>query len=861
MTESQGENGWISPTPPEFDLAHSTGGPVPPPPDPSGPPVRGAVREEVPEVPGLRLTRRLGRGGMGVVYAATQTALGREVAVKFVHAPAHPREESLARFQAEARLVARLQHPNIVQLFEVGECAGQPFLILELVPGGSLAEALRAGPLPAAPAAELVSAIAGAVEAAHAAGVIHRDLKPANILLSAECGARSAELKPGLHSALRAPHSAFLPKVSDFGLAKVLGTGEGSDLTHAGVILGTPSYMAPEQAGGTGVGPAADVYALGAILYETLTGRPPFRAATALETLDLVRSAEPLPPRQLQPAIPRDLETICLKCLRKEPDRRYRSARELAEDLRRFLDGRPIQARPVGAIERATKLARRNPAVAALLVLAFLIPIGAVVGAAVHNARLQHALDQKRIEEEKAVAERDRADANYRHAREALRRTLDQLTDPRYADLPRVKELRNAQAAQALSFYRSVAALRDDPSAGVRYDAARAELEAAKLCVVVSRIDEAIDHAARSRDGFTRLVSEFPADRAYRFGRADATGTLAQVRGDKGEPFDNTVALYSEAIADLESLVVDPEAPDGVAEVLANATNTLGCVYHVAGRHAEAEPYLRAAYGQRLRLAADRPREREITRQLTENALNLSAVYRALKWTAEADDFHARAEATLEKLVAEDPTDSLAVCRLAVLRSNVAFTMLSRGKGPEAIDRLSAMLPLLEASLRKEPADRAVRDALFRVHGTRGQLHELAGRWPEALADSEKVVEYAAPEAKRFHRWFVNRTRLQTGDLKGSLTEAEELYRTTTAKVPSGETCFAASTCAMLADRLRAAGPADVDRAERLAVAFLERAKESAGPVEWAKLCPGVIADPSFRSLHGRANFRAVMGK
>ncbi len=305
----------------------------------------GSAGDAAPvSVPGYAVEAVLGRGGMGVVYRARQLALNRTVALKMILAGGQASAQDRARFQEEARVIARLQHPNIVQIFEVGEHQGLPYFSLEFCPGGSLAQKLAGTPLPPGEAAALVERLARAMQAAHAKGVIHRDLKPANVLL-AEDGT---------------------PKVTDFGLAKRL---DEAGQTATGAVLGTPSYMAPEQAAGgsQAVGPPADVYALGAILYELLTGRPPFRAATPLDTILQVVADEPVPPRRLQPTVPRDLETVCLKCLRKEPRRRYASADALAEDLRRFQAGEPIVARAVGRAERLWRWCRRHPAPAAAL--------------------------------------------------------------------------------------------------------------------------------------------------------------------------------------------------------------------------------------------------------------------------------------------------------------------------------------------------------------------------------------------------------------------------------------------------------------------------------------------------------------
>jgi WD40 repeat protein len=273
-------------------------------------------------MPGYELLKVLGRGGMGVVYQARHLKLNRIVGLKVILGGGHAGAADLDRFRTEAEAIARLQHPHIVQVFEVGEHDGLPFLSLEFCPGGSLDKKLAGTPLPPAEAAVLVEKLARAMHAAHQKGVIHRDLKPANVLLTED----------------------GTPKITDFGLAKKL---DEAGQTQSGAVLGTPSYMAPEQAGGKRkVGPAADVYALGAILYECLTGRPPFKAATTMDTLHQVLESEPVPPVQLNARVPRDLETVCLKCLDKTPAKRYPGAAELADDLGRWQRGEAVRAQP-----------------------------------------------------------------------------------------------------------------------------------------------------------------------------------------------------------------------------------------------------------------------------------------------------------------------------------------------------------------------------------------------------------------------------------------------------------------------------------------------------------------------------------
>ncbi len=304
---------------------------------------------------------------MGVVYRARQVALNRLVALKMILAGPHAGPEELARFRTEAEAIAQLQHPNIVQVYEIGEAEGRAYFSLEFVEGGSLASQLNGTPLPATRVAQLVEVLARAIHYAHLHGIIHRDLKPANVLLTAD----------------------GTPKITDFGLAKKLEGGTGQ--TQSGDVMGTPSYMAPEQAQGKigQIGPAVDVYALGAILYELLSGRPPFRAESAWDTITQVITEDPLPPTRLYSKLPRDLETICLKCLRKEPDKRYASAEALSDDLHRFLEGEPILARPIRPWERALKWAKRRPAAAALLTLSCVAGLVVAAGILWYNQRLR----------------------------------------------------------------------------------------------------------------------------------------------------------------------------------------------------------------------------------------------------------------------------------------------------------------------------------------------------------------------------------------------------------------------------------------------------------------------------------------
>ncbi len=391
-----------------------------------------------PSIPGYEILAELGRGGAGVVYKARQTALDRIVALKVLASGLSAGPIELRRFQSEAEAVARLRHPHIVPIHEVGQADGRPYFVLEYLPGGSLAARLEKQPAQPGQAADMVRTLARAIHYAHQNGIIHRDLKPGNILLDAD----------------------GTPKVADFGLARRLDLEEAAlrdRLTPSGVIMGTPSYMAPEQADGRTrhLGPAADIYALGGILYEMLTGKPPFLGVSLTETLLQVLEAEPIAPRRLSPHVPRDLETICLRCLQKHPASRYSSAEALADDLGRFLGGQPILARPVGRGERFLKWTRRRPAQAALLVVVVLSLILGTMGVVWHQIQLGYKNESLR----QALADEER---QRRRNLELLRLTLEveeaygNYLDEKLQPLPHLTDLRRQLLERRLAFYKPI---------------------------------------------------------------------------------------------------------------------------------------------------------------------------------------------------------------------------------------------------------------------------------------------------------------------------------------------------------------------------------------------------------------------
>jgi tetratricopeptide (TPR) repeat protein len=356
----------------------------------------------LPAIPGYEVLGELGRGGMGVVFKARDTRLKRLVALKMIRGTPDPRD--LARFRAEAEAVARLQHPNVIQIHEIGDHNGQPYFSLEFVEGGSLDRSIQGTPQPPRESAALIRTLALAMQVAHDAGIVHRDLKPANVLMAGD---------------REKPWWEGVAKVGDFGLAKRLDDDSGQ--TRHGAPMGTPSYMAPEQASGDieAIGPWSDVWALGAILYELITGRPPFKGQTVWDTLAQVGGQDPVAPTRLNNRCPRDLEVIILKCLQKRPKDRYESARGLADDLQSWLDGRPIQARPAGRIERTVKWARRSPFQAAALAAAAacIVAVGLALYAQTRSAQAAADIAHRELVEQKRLdSVRDRFHELYSRA-------------------------------------------------------------------------------------------------------------------------------------------------------------------------------------------------------------------------------------------------------------------------------------------------------------------------------------------------------------------------------------------------------------------------------------------------------------
>lgn len=477
-------------------------------------PVKG--RKEVPQAaapPGYEILGVLGRGGMGVVYDARQKALKRRVALKMVTAGAHIGPDQRARFQIEAEAVAALQHPSIVQIYEVGEHDGIPYFSLEYVGGGSLERKIKRQPVPPRDAAGLVQSLALAMDYAHDLGIVHRDLKPANVLMTAD----------------------GLPKITDFGLAKRLDDSDSSQ-TQAGTILGTPSYMAPEQAEGEvkEVGKLADVYSLGAVLYQLLTGRPPFQGTTLLETLEMVRNQDPVPVRQLQPKVPHDLETICLKCLQKLPAKRYMTAGALADDLGHFLANEPIQARPVGRVERLWRWCYRNPGIAALTAAVFLLLATVAVTSSIMAVQIHREKAAAEEARDAAVQAKQEAEENARIATEQGQLAVNTLygvvtkVQTQLRSQPGNQKLRQELLSDAVAGLQNVVSSAAD-TALFRRSRAAAFQHMGDISRELGRTEEALRHYQEFEKVVEAMAADDPENQVVMYNRAVVYDKLGDI--------------------------------------------------------------------------------------------------------------------------------------------------------------------------------------------------------------------------------------------------------------------------------------------------------------------------------------------
>jgi serine/threonine-protein kinase len=676
------------------------------------------------------LLEEIARGGMGVVFRARQVSLGRTVALKMILAGQLASPTDVQRFRTEAEAAANLDHPNIVPIYEVGAHDGQHYFSMKLIEGSSLAQQAAGQAANPRLAASLLAAVARAVHHAHQRGLLHRDLKPGNILLDA----------------------AGQPHVTDFGLAKrVQGN---AALTQSGAIVGTPGYMAPEQARAEkALTTAADVYSLGAILYELLTGRPPFQAATPLDTLLLVLERDPPRPRSLNPGIDRDLETICLKCLEKEPARRYESAAALAEDLGRWLAGAPISARPAGRAERAWRWCRRNPVVASLtaaVVVALLAGSGAAAFFAVRAlAGEKQALDEKRRADQEAVEarrqeqvvqeQRQRAETSYRLAREGLEECVRMMReDPRLQRGP-LEDLRRTVLQAEVRFYQKFLELRgDDPA--FQLERGRSFLHLAWITMELGDKEAAVRHYQQGLAIFAALVREHPGNPLHRVWLARGSNDLGVLYRQVGKQ-DEAERLFREAIAVQEALARDwPKEPAARFD-LAKHRGNLGIFYRDLGRRDQAEQQLRVAVDLFQALVREYPRWAEYQACLAHAYNNLGLLCSVQQQPKEMERLFREALA-LHKALAEDhPQVPSYRDGLALTYRELGDVYAATGRPQEAERSYGEALFFQKVLLHDHPALLAYRVNLATTWDTLARFLQDRGRPKEAAEAFQEVVK------------------------------------------------------------------------------------------------------------------------
>jgi len=550
-----------------------------------------AMLEGRPYIPGFEVLGELGRGGMGVVYRAKQLTANRLVALKVIrndvleNLPEDTRASTLERFRQEAQAAAQLEHDNLVTVYEVGEARGQRYYAMRYVPGKSLIDLLRNGPLDNRRAAGYLEPVARGLHYAHTRGILHRDLKPHNILIDA---------------------ANDRPLLTDFGLAKFLE--KGNDLTHAGEVMGTPSYMSPEQARDAGqVNALADVYSLGATLYHTLAARPPFQAANIAETIRQILYQEPVAPRQLNPAVDRDLETICLKCLQKEPQRRYESAEALADDLARYLRGEPIVARPIGLAERLWRWCRRNPVVAGLIATAALFAGVSLLAIVIGYRNTVAALNTSEQRLEMALGVVDEL--------------FTRVSEDELLNEPGMQGLRKDLLTRALKHYQFFLA-ESGGNEAIRDELAAARFRVGMITELTGSRDAAIGQMEEARKLQGELLDEDPDNTARLKALGDTENALGSVYA-QGEDFLAAAAAYRRAegirtrLAELQVPALEPQ------RLLANTQMNLARVEMRRMERKIARDLLNQAQTKRQAILTAAPQELKPRRDLAMGYYNL----------------------------------------------------------------------------------------------------------------------------------------------------------------------------------------------------------------------------------------------
>jgi tetratricopeptide (TPR) repeat protein len=814
----------------------------------------------VPRVAGYQILGVLGEGGMGIVYKAKHARLDRFVALKMIRAGAGARPQDLARFEAEAKAVAAIEHPNIVRIFEIGEYGGMPYCSLEFLPGGTLSRKIGGKPLPAREAARIAELLARAIAVAHQAGIIHRDLKPANVLLAADQA----------------------PKITDFGLVKRLE--DDSSHTRTGSILGTPSYMSPEQARGEThkIGPAADQYALGAILYELLTGRPPFQGISVLDTLDQVRKSEPVPPSQLQPKMPRDIETICLKCLQKDAVRRYPDVTALADDLSRFQRGEPIVARPVSAAERMARWCLRNKTVAGLTGFAALLLLLLVSGACYgyltvsrKNVALEAATQVATNERGEAQKKQRIAETAARTATAENRRSLEAQTEMidllsvKLLHVPGIEEIRGELLDKVTKGLEAGATamtgIRDDVGWDPKEEEinwrtlARSYQALANQNLAINRFEDALKQLQRMDEIIERLAKLAPGDQQARIRMSRTKRQLGYIAHHHLGDSARAEKYYDEAIKINEECVEKAPDQEQFKRDLANSLGHLAAVEMSLGHLDKAreiykrEITVRDSFSEGLRNSIESRRELAgLYERLAELSLRTNQV-------EEGRQYYERCALVRDAVLAERPTLWPVVYDRARSYNNAAFLCFPRGNDPAAARALhQEALELIEARANADPANFDIKRVLAETLYYEATTALHSGDAKAAAAGYHRVLQIrrelaSEPKAK------MSQVDLMLALARcGEHAEAAKIAEMLVATPPRDEQLYFFSACgyALAGGAVSKNDPALAHQYSAKALECLRKGKERG----WADAA-SLETDPDLAPIRTDPAFQAFLGE
>ncbi len=675
---------------------------------------------------GFDLRQEIGRGGSGIVYRAYQASLDRWVAVKVLHAGTEVGRAGMARFRREALALAHLDHPNVLKIYDCGEQRGVPYLAMELVEGKNLSEHLSGCVLSSLESAQLVCVLADAVAHAHNQGILHRDMKPQNILLQkievADHQQSQSFLLPG-GIARESLLKEYQPKIADFGLASLR---DGSQFhTKTGEIIGTPAYMAPEmfQTQRQQLGPAVDIYGLGMILYECLTGALPFPGSSIAEITAAVLHSDPTPISVLRAQVPKDLQIICMKCLEKDPNRRFRSARELSEELTRFINGEPIRSRSASLIERLRRWVRRNPWRSAALTgfaLGF-IAIPVAVGYHIHRLRI----------------DRQEAIQNYESARESLLQMLARAAEPREVMIPQLTELNLEQARDARVFFWQLS--RDERNPRAKFDLARVDLIIGSLNISLGRVEKGREYLQEARSLGEELLKYQPFAK-------DGREVIAESFNKEAVSWmvidnDKSIQLQREAKSIYQILAEEHPRDRLHQEQLAWSMHNLGSSLFHRGNFDEAFQELSDSVVIRNRLDDGTKESVSIVRGAAGTYTNLALIHATRGNNEQAEQCYRQAIDRLNRVRANLPNPAHIAMEWSSTLLNLATLLGNTDRIDEAIELCSKPIDELKERIAADHNLTGYSENLFKLLATRAQLYGTKSMWKEANADWQEAAQ------------------------------------------------------------------------------------------------------------------------